>query len=375
MSTLNRNLLWLLGAAFFLLVVWYFSDIVAYILIAWVLSMLGRPFMTFFQKYVHIGRFHMGPTGATILTILAFYLVVAGLLLLFVPTIIAQAGNLANVDYNALGEKWKTPFMNLDSYLHSVGLLQPGESLATKIQAILSTWFKPTMVGDFLGSFISTAGNVVVTFASVTFILFFFLQEKDLFFEILRAFVPDAQEPKVEHAVKESSEMLGRYFNGLAVQLVIFSLVLSALLWIFGVKNALLIGAFGGLFNIVPYIGPIIGMVFGAFITASSNLDLEFSQMVPLLLKVGAAFMATQFLDNNFTGPMIFSKSVKAHPLEIFIVTLVAAKLGGVIGMVVGIPAYTVLRVIAWTFFSEFKLVKRLMSHLQNEKKEKQLNV
>lgn len=364
MSALNRNLLWLLGAVAFTAVVWYFSDIVAYVLIAWVLSMLGRPIMVFFQTRIRIGRFRMGTVSATLVTILAFYAIVAGVLLMFVPTIVAQAGHLASIDYEALGEKLRGAFYNLDIQLHQIGLLQPSESLGTKTQQILSAWFKPTFVGDFLGSFISTAGNVVVTFASVTFILFFFLKEKDLFFEILRAFVPDAQEPKVQHAVEESSEMLGRYFSGLAAQLFIFSLVLSVLLWIFGVKNALLIGAFGGLFNIVPYIGPIIGMVFGVFITASSNLDLEFAQMLPMLLKVMGAFMVTQFIDNNFTGPMIFSKSVQAHPLEIFIVTLVAAKLGGVVGMVIGIPAYTVLRVIARTFFSEFKVVQRLTGHL-----------
>lgn len=283
---------------------------------------------------------------------------------MFVPTIVAQAGNLAGVDYEALGVKLKGAFYNLDAQLHQIGLLQPTESLGTKTQQVLSGWFRPTFVGDFVGSFISAAGNVVVTFASVTFILFFFLQEKDLFFEILRAFVPDEQEPKVERAVQESSEALTRYFGGLVMQLAVFSLVLSALLWILGVKNAMLIGAFGGLFNIVPYIGPIIGMVFGVFITASSNLDLEIAQMVPMLLKVALAFMATQFIDNNFTGPMIFSKNVQAHPLEIFIVTLAAAQLGGVVGMIIGIPAYTVLRVIARTFFSEFKVVKRLTRHL-----------
>lgn len=369
MSALNRNLLWLLGAAFFIAVVWYFSEIVAYILIAWVFSMLGRPLMAFFQKRIHIGRFHIGPIGATILTILTFYLVLTGVLLILVPTIISQASNLAGADYEALGIKLKGLFYNLDMQLHQIGLLQPTESLGTKTQQLLSTWFKPTFVGDFLGSFISTAGNVVVTFASVTFILFFFLKEKDLFFEILRAFVPDQQEPKVQHAVEESSDMLTRYFTGLILQLTAFSLVLSSLLWILGIKNALLIGAFGGLFNIVPYIGPIIGMVFGIFITATSNLDLELAQMLPMLLKVAVAFMATQFIDNNFTGPMIFSKSVQAHPLEIFLVTLVAAKLGGVIGMVIGIPVYTVLRVIARTFFSEFKMVQRLTKHLTEERK------
>ncbi|MBV6442919.1 MAG: AI-2E family transporter [Haliscomenobacteraceae bacterium CHB4] len=367
MSALNRNLLWLLGSAVFLGVVWYFSDIVAYILIAWVLSMLGRPLMVFFQQRVRIGRIRMGPTSAALLTILTFYLVLAGLLMMFVPTIVAQARNLSSVDYHALGEKWKGPFLNLDIQMHYIGLLQPGESLATKLQEALSTWFKPTMLGDFLGSFLSTAGSVVVTFASVTFILFFFLKEKSLFLGMLHAFVPDEQEVKVRHAVQESSDMLSRYFTGLVAQLAVFSLVLTILLWIFGVSNALLIGVFGGLFNIVPYVGPIIGMVFGLFITVSSHLDADFALLLPMLLKVVGAFMATQFLDNNFTGPMIFSKSVQAHPLEIFIVTLVAAKLGGVIGMVIGIPVYTVLRVVARTFFSEFKVVQRLTEHLEEE--------
>ncbi len=367
MSALNRNLLWLLGAAVFLLVVWYFSDIVTYILIAWVLSMLGRRLMIFFQKRLKVGRFRAGPTTAALLTILTFYTILFGALMLFVPTIVAQARNLASVDYDALGEKWKGPFLNLDIQLHSIGILQPGESLATKLQEILSTWFKPTLVGDFLGSFISTAGNVVVMFASVTFILFFFLKEKSLFVNMLHSLLPTDLEEKVKHAVQESSEMLTRYFGGLVTQLAVFSLVLTILLWIFGINNALLIGAFGGLFNIVPYVGPIIGMVFGLFITVSSHLEMDFALLIPMLLKVAGSFMLTQFIDNNFTGPMIFSKSVQAHPLEIFLVTLVAAKLGGVIGMVVGIPVYTVLRVVARTFFSEFKVVQKLTEHLEEE--------
>ena len=79
--------------------------------------------------------------------------------------------------------------------------------------------------------------------------------------------------------------------------------------------------------------------------------------------------MVTQFLDNMVISTIIFSKSVQAHPLEIFIVTLVAAKLGGVVGMVIGIPTYTLLRVIARTFFSEFKVVQRLTEHLDEEEK------
>jgi predicted PurR-regulated permease PerM len=367
MSAWNRNLLWLLGTALLLAVFYYLSDIVTYILLAWVFSMLGRPLMAFFMRRLRIGRFRMGASGAALLTILVFYAVFLGILLAFVPTIVTQARNLSGVDYQALGEKLRVPFANLDLQLHQLGLLTPGESLATRTQELLSQWFKPALLGDFLGQFVAVAGNIVVTATAVTFILFFFLKDNRLFLDILQTLVPNEQEPKVRHAVQESSEVLTSYFGGLVAQVAAFSLMVTLFLWIMGGSNALLIGAFGGIFNVIPYIGPIMGAVFGMFITISSNLDLEFALLWPLLLKVAAAFVLTQFVDNNFLGPLIMSKSVQAHPLEIFIVTLIAAKIGGVLGMVIGIPVYTVLRVIARVFFSEFKVVQRLTEHLDEE--------
>jgi predicted PurR-regulated permease PerM len=367
MSNLNRNLLWILGVALAAGLVYYFSDIVTYLLLAWVLSMLGRPLTVFFQRRLRLGPLRCGPTSAALLTIASFYLILLGILMVFVPTIVSQARNLAGVDYQALGEKLKVPFLHLDIQAHSVGLLAPGESLATKTQELLSQWFRPTLLGDFVGSFVAVAGNVVVTFTAVTFILFFFLKENTLFLDILHALVPNEQETKVHQAVQESSEVLTRYFGGLMVQVSAFSLMVTVLLWLMGVDNALLIGAFGGIFNVIPYVGPILGLIFGCFITISSHLDVDLALLLPMLLKVAAAFMATQFVDNNFLGPMIFSKSVQAHPLEIFIVTLAAAKIGGVIGMVLGIPVYTVLRVIARVFFSRFKVVQRLTEHLDDE--------
>ncbi|HOY05041.1 MAG TPA: AI-2E family transporter [Saprospiraceae bacterium] len=372
MTSTNRTLIWLLGAALLIATFYYFADILSYILLAWVFSMLGRPLMIFFQKRVRIGRFRAGPTTAALLTIVTFYGILVGLLFLFVPTIVAQARNLSTVDYQALGEKLKIPFANLDAQMHQLGLLSTDQSLATKTQEMLSTWFRPALVGSFVGGFVGVAGNILVTFISVTFIMFFFLQENHLFLNILNSFVPNEQEPKVRHAVQESSSVLTSYFGGLLNQLVVFSVIVAALLWILGIDNALLIGAFGGIFNIVPYVGPILGMIFGVFITLSSHLDAEFAVLMPMLLKVLVAFGITQTIDNNFTGPMILSKSVQAHPLEIFIVTLVAAKLGGVIGMVIGIPVYTVLRVVARIFFGQFKVVQRLTEGLIEEEPEPQ---
>ncbi len=355
----NRNWLWVLGTAALAGLAYYFSDIVTYFLLAWVLSLLGRPPMAFFMKYGRIRQFHIGQSGAALLTILLFFGVVTGLLFLFVPTIVTQARHLASVDYQAIGEKLRVPFASLDAQLHQFGLLQSGESLATKVQEIAGSWIKPTLLGDFLGSFLGVAGNLVLTVTATTFILFFFLQDSRMFEEILHALVPNHLEPKVRHALDDSATMLTRYFGGLLIQMACFATMITVLLLLMGAPNALLIGAFGGLLNVIPYLGPILGQIFGCFIMLSYGIELEFALLWPQLVKVVVAFAITQFIDNNILMPTIFSNSVKAHPLEIFIVTLMAAKLGGVVGMVIGIPVYTVLRVIARVFFSEFKVVQR----------------
>lgn len=371
MNFRNRNLILLLGVLSLVVVAYYFSDIVTYILIAWVLSMLGRPMVVFFQRNISLGRFRMGNSMAAMLSILVFYTIIVSVILVFVPTIVGQARNLTNIDYQALGEKLREPFSHLDAQLHQIGMLETGQSLATKTQQILSEWFKPTLVSDFLGAFLGVAGNVLVTLASVTFILFFFLKEDNLFTNIVHAITPNEQEVKVQLAINESSRVLTRYFRGLLIQLAAFASMTTIMLWLLGIDNALLIGSFGGVFNVIPYVGPILGMIFGIFITISSHLDIDFALMLPMLVKVAVTFLVVHAIDSNLVGPIIMSKSVMAHPLEIFIVTLAAAKLGGVVGMVIGIPVYTILRVVAREFFSEFKIVQRLTIRLADDESEK----
>ncbi len=360
----QRQILLIPGTLLLGFLLYYFSDIVTYLAIAWVISMLGRPLTVTLQKKIRLGRFRMGPSAASAITILLFYAVFAGFMLMFVPTIVAQARNLAGIDYQSIGEKLRGPFAELDIMLHQFGVLSANESLSVRIQQLFSEWFRPTLVGEYLGTFMSAAGSTLVTFASVTFILFFFLRDSNLFPDLIHALVPDEMERKVQAAIRSSSQVLTGYFRGLMVQTLIFAFNITMILWIAGNSNSMLIGAFGGFFNIIPYVGPILGMLFGLFITLSSNLDAEFVLLLPMLLKVAGAFVVVQLIDNNLVGPYIISKSVQAHPLEIFLITLASAKIGGVTGMVIGIPVYTILRVIAREFFSNFKIVKRLTEQL-----------
>jgi len=357
MKNINRYLL--IALAIFLVggIVYYLSDIVAYVLIAWVLSMLGQPMMRFFQNKFKIGKFRVGPGTSAILTMIVFLFIFVVLIWMFVPLIVEQANNLAEVDYPAIAKTLEEPIQELNDWVADLGVIQTGKKPSDQVREALTGWFDPSIIGNLFSSALGFAGNFMISFFSISFITFFFLKEQGLFLNFLLILVPNKQEEKVRKIMRNVSTMLTRYFGGITIQVSIITLVVSLALSLLGVKNALLIGFFAALINVIPYLGPLIGAAFAAFITISSNLDLDFyTEMLPLLIKVAAVFASMQLLDNFLLQPYIFSNSISAHPLEIFLVIMIGAKIAGVVGMILAIPGYTVIRVVASVFFSEFKI-------------------
>ena len=348
------------------ILVYTFSEIVTYVLIAWVLSMIGQPFMRFFQARIRIGKFRAGPNMAAVLTLLSYFVIVYVLAMLFVPLILEQARNLPGVDYVAHASALDQPIIEFYVWLVKYGISVPHESPEQMLSNALKGRFNPEKFGDFFTALISAAGSILIGLFSVVFITFFFLKEQGLFVNFLVALVPNQYETQVKNSVDETSSLLTRYFGGILIQVSIITIYVSVFLHFLGVNNALLIGFFAALINVIPYVGPIIGAAFGVFITISSNLDLDFyTQMFPLILKVLAVFASMQLLDNFVLQPVIFSNSVLAHPLEIFIIILMGAQINGIVGMVLAIPAYTVLRVIARAFLSELKIVKTITRNMK----------
>jgi predicted PurR-regulated permease PerM len=147
----------------------------------------------------------------------------------------------------------------------------------------------------------------------------------------------------------------------------VMSLIATGL-WIFGVKNALLIGFFGGIMNIIPYIGPIIGSVIGLLLGVTSTLAAgSYNELLPVTLKLIGVFLVVNFIDNNILVPVIYSKSVKSHPLEIFLVIIIGGGIAGLLGMLLAVPVYTLLRVIAKEFFQQFRVVKKLTETIDKD--------
>ncbi len=349
--------------------IYVFRAIVSYILIAWVVSMIGQPVVVFLKRRVKIGKYKMGPNLSAAITLLMFFIMFVIFLLLFVPLAVEQAANLADVDYAAIADALNQPFVELQERLERIGV-SSDESLEDLLQKSMTGYFNPGGIADFFAEAISVAGNLMIGIFSVMFISFFFLKEEGLFGRVVMSLVSKPYRPKMAHALDEISSLLSRYFTGILLQITLITIIVTVSLNLLGVPNALLIGLFAALINVIPYLGPIIGAAFGIMITISSNLDLSFyNEMLPMLLKVMGVFATMQLMDNFIFQPFIFSTSVRAHPLEIFLVILIGAQIQGITGMVLAIPTYTVIRVVAREFLNRFEIVQSITSRMSREVK------
>lgn len=179
--------------------------------------------------------------------------------------------------------------------------------------------------------------------------------------------VPTEIEEKVAHILNSISYLLRRYFVGIILEVFMVMLLDTIGLTLVGLNfnHAVIIGFLCGLFNVIPYLGPWMGAILGLLIGAALNINADFmSETLPLLGLMTAVFVSVQVIDNVLFQPLIYSSSVKAHPLEIFLVIIAAGSLAGILGMFLAIPAYTIVRVIAKEFFVNMKLVRKLTENL-----------
>jgi predicted PurR-regulated permease PerM len=365
---LNRNIVLALSIILAGTLIYYFREIVTYVLIAWVVSMLGQPLMKALRK-VRIGKHQfLPPSVSASLVLLFFIFFVMGLVSIFVPLVVEQANNLSGLDVNSFINGLQQPLAELTKLGHRFGFIAPKENVVEAAQHAFTKWISPMQISNLFRSILLTASEAIVGTISVLFISFFFLRERNVMLtDFLASIVSESQEHGVREAVRDTTTMLSRYFSGLLMQMVFVAVCLTFVLWLLGIQNALLIGIFAALINIVPYLGPMMGCAFAIFITISSNLGMDFyEQVVPMTVKVAFVFGAMQLLNDWIVQPLIFSNRVSAHPLEIFLVTLVGAKLGGIGGMILAIPTYTVVRIVAREFFNQYRIVQKITSSLED---------
>ena len=346
----------LIGTALVLYFLYQISSVIAYIAIAGVVSLIGRPIVLFLRR-----KLKFNDTIAVIVTMLLLIGILVGIIALFIPLIVQQGQNLSLLNIEALQGNMENLYRQITEYF---GVSSSEIEQSVKDSKILAN-FDFGFVPNFLNSFIGILGSLSIGLFSVLFIAFFFLKDSKLFEDGLMVFVPDNKESRLKKSIDTIKDLLSRYFVGLVFQILILFIFYTIVLLIFGVENAIVIAFLCALLNLIPYVGPLIGGVLMLTLTMTSNIGADFSSVIlPKTSYVMIGFLIGQLVDNFISQPRIFSQSVKSHPLEIFLVIIIGGLLFGITGMIIAVPGYTAIKVILKEFLSENKIVQSLTKNL-----------
>ena len=361
------------GLAMVLALCWYFKNVLIYIVVAFVVSMIGRPLMQLMRRIKIKGK--SAPDWLlAVLTILLIFFFLTMIVTQMIPLVSGIVKEASAIEASSYFDS--NPIDKLSEWL--VGMfpnLGDDFDLSALILGKMRELVDFGKVSGIVGSVASMVTSAFVALFAVVFISFFFLKEEGLFGRIICAFVPDKHELTLNKTMSEIKQLLSRYFAGLVIEMLGVALVDFLGLWLIArldFSYAIGIGFIAGILNVIPYVGPLIGdaigIVFGIILKLGTGAGLNVNVWVFALI-ILIIMLAAQLIDNFIYQPLIYSTSIKAHPLEIFIVLLMAGHIGGTVGMLVAIPAYTVVRVVAIRFFYRYKVIQRLIPDLSEEDK------
>lgn len=365
MSKISGYIIALAATAAILFLVWFFSDIVAYIVVSAVLAIIGKPLVSLIEK-IKVDKYCAPKWLAAMLTLIAIWAVIALIFVIFVPLFFSKADQLSNISIADVVESLRAPLADIDVWIKEMFSIRASDfSIVDAATQQLGTIFNFELINKTITSVATTIIDTIIAAFSISFITFFFLKEEDLFLNMVVAVFPPKYEQNIYNAMNSVTVLLMRYFRGIVTESSIMTVIVTVGLCIWGMplQDALLIGFCTGLLNVIPYIGPMIGVCLGIFLGVVGGTPDSMSVTYMMLCIAGTIFSA-QLIDNVVLQPILYAKNAKAHPLEIFIVILIAGSLAGVVGMLLAIPAYNVIRVFAKEFFNKFSVVQKLTSQI-----------
>ena len=346
------------------LMIWYFSNVVVYVLISAVLAVLGHPLVRLLDK-VKIGKYKLPHALNAVLVLLTIILVFVGFFLFFVPLISQQAALISQINMQEIMDYFQEPIARLQSFLQDYEIIAQNQTIQDILETQVKSLVSLATFSNIFGSLLNATSSFFMGTFSILFITFFFLKDEGMLSNFIVILAPQKYELKLRHAMMEIHRMISRYFIGLLTELVCMMTMISLGLMIGGIKGAIIIGFLGGLMNIIPYLGPLIGASMGVLLAITTTLSMGlYDEVLSNIIEVLVVFSAANLVDNIVLQPLIYSTSVKAHPIEIFLVIIMAGTLAGIPGMILAIPGYTVLRVIAREFFDQFRIVRKLTENM-----------
>lgn len=364
-----------LGLAILVLFCVYFSNIVWWILISAFVAAISSPIVNLFDK-IHIRKFRIPRWVSAMLTTIIIWAVIALFVYLTVPFIGSQVKQFQNIDVESLQAGLQQPIQKIDEFVQSYPILgmpdfSTEDIVVEKIQSVINF----SALSDWIGNIGSTALSIFLALFSITFFTYFFLKDTSLFHKGIMMLVPTSYEEKALRILEKLPRLIKNYLHGIFFEMLAITTLITIGLLICGLPFglSLLIGMICGLLNIIPYVGPWIGAAIGIIFIGAANINMDFFTFtMPKIYGLLIVVVIVRLIDDFVFQPFFYSRSVNAHPLEIFIVIIVAGTLYGIVGMMLAIPVYTVLRVIAKEFLSEYKFVRQITKNIDDDQTENQ---
>lgn len=335
-----------------ILFAWFFPDLLLYIFLAFIFALIGKPIAEKISS-IKIWKFYIPHGISTLLTLIFFILVFSLLLLFFIPTLIREVNVISNINWDTLSANLSSLLDDVQDFLYSNNVIGEEETLVGIITTELKKIISINTFSSILGGVVSTTGSFFFGLFAVFFLTFFFIKD-DIRIDSLSYLLYGRQQATRLTAISDKiNNLLSRYFIGLLIEIASMITLLYIGLALFGIKGALLMAFFGGILNAIPYLGPVIGAICCCLLGIIDCISInDYAAIFPTLLKIAGTFVGANLVDNIVLQPVIYSQSVKAHPVEIFLGIIMGGSLAGIPGMLFAIPVYTMIRTVVIEIFN-----------------------
>jgi predicted PurR-regulated permease PerM len=346
LNALKKIIIFSLILYFFFLI----KPILIYLSISLIITIILNPLILFLKT-----RLKFNNSLAAITSMSGLILIIGLLIKSFIPLLVEQARNLSllnstelQTSVNKIIEKYSDLYFTNDSnFINSI------------INSKLFSQLDLSYITELLNNIIAGLGSFSIGIFTIIFITFFFLRDSEIIIYKIKLLIPKGIKSNVNESISQINALLSRYFLALIIQITILFILYLILLSIVGINNVLIIAFLCALLNLIPYVGPLISGFLLTILTLTNYIDIDFGAIIlSKVIYVVIGFVIVQAIDNFLIQPILFSKSVKSHPLEIFLVILIFGYIFGVTGLILAVPCYTVIKVILRTVYSKNLVVK-----------------
>lgn len=334
---------------------WYFWDILVYMIISLGLSFLGKPLMNLLGRIKLKGK----PFPTSVSAVITLITIITSIFLVFyflIPIVIREVSALATIDLTSISDEFSAWLNSLDPVLRKYGFINGNDHFSNLIIEQLNKELTKISMSNFVNNTFGIVSSFFIGTFSVLFMTFFSLKDHGIFFRMVKEWIPIKYRTNFSNILYASGQQMSSYFIGIVLDMVCVGVIEFLLCLIFRVPNAYLIGTIGGLLNIIPFVGPIIACAAGVSIALISLIPTApaATLLMHTVVKILCIFCVTKMIDDFLLQPTIYGKRTQTHPLEIFIVILMAGHIGGILAMIFAVPGYTILRIVVREFFGNY---------------------